>query len=82
VSRYRLAYDPVATSVLAAMDAATRGRFENDMAWVADDPYARSTAIRVSEPDRREVTAGGCFAVLWVSSSVVTVTVVRIQTPP
>ncbi|MFE3206302.1 hypothetical protein [Embleya sp. NPDC059237] len=83
MSRYRIAFDPIATRVRADMPADLRARFDRALSSLASDPYGRDTTpVSRSEPDRRQTVAAGCITVYYVGREIITITIVRIQPPP
>jgi hypothetical protein len=78
VSAFRVAWAPDAEAARAAMDTAARAALDAGMRRIAADPYGHgSTAIR-GDKDRREATIGAAVVLYYVSTSVLTVTVVYV----
>lgn len=76
---YRVAYGPDAAKALDSMPASLRRSFDRAMDSIARDPYGSGSSAIRGERDHRDATVAGCFVVYYVSRSVLTVTVVRIQ---
>lgn len=79
MSRYRIAYDPVADAARQSMDPARRTAFESELeATIGADPYGHgSTPVR-GETDRRDATIAGAIIRYYVSGSILTITIVRL----
>jgi hypothetical protein len=74
---YRITYAPSADDTLAKMRNAEA--FRGAMVrTIGRDPYGHGSAAVRGERDRREVTVLGAIVLYYVSSSVLTVTVVRL----
>lgn len=80
MSRYRVQYSDVARTALAAMNRGQRKRYDDGIADLARDPYGlgSSPAGPRDSDDRRQVSLAGTLTVYWVSSGILTISVVQI----
>ncbi|MEU5160226.1 hypothetical protein AB0G74_11540 [Streptomyces sp. NPDC020875] len=81
MSRYAIAYAPVAESVLKQYSGAAG--FRAAMAsTLGRDPYGHGSTTVGGERDRREATVAGVFVRYYVAEKIVKITVVRMVPPP
>ncbi|MGC0417534.1 type II toxin-antitoxin system RelE family toxin [Embleya sp. AB8] len=74
---YRVAYSPRAESEYNAMPSALRRRFDAAVSDMAQDPYACGDPIRGNR-DRRSAALAGVITEYEISSSVLTVTMLKV----
>ncbi|MEU9337922.1 hypothetical protein AB0D49_32970 [Streptomyces sp. NPDC048290] len=81
MSRYEIAYAPVAEATLKQYAGAAG--FRAEMArTLGRDPYGHGSSPVGGERDRRESTVSGVFIRYYVAVNVVKITVVRMVPPP
>ncbi|MCM2392571.1 hypothetical protein [Streptomyces albipurpureus] len=81
MSRYEIAYAPVAETALKHMQS-TR-EFKSTMnRTLGRDPYGHRSHAVGGEKDRRQVIVAGVIVVYYVAQSVLKVTAVRLIPPP
>ncbi|MFD3485001.1 hypothetical protein [Streptomyces sp. NPDC058665] len=81
MSRYQIAYAPVAEEILKKIGNA--GAFRSRMKQtLGRDPYGHGSEAMKGERDRRTATIQGVFVVYYVAQAALTVTAVRLVPPP
>lgn len=75
---YSLQYAPDAAQARDAMAPAARVRLDTGMRRLAADPYGHGSSAIGEEKDRRQAAVGPAVVLYYVSSTVLTVTVVRL----
>ncbi|MEU5403055.1 hypothetical protein ABZ348_27590 [Streptomyces sp. NPDC005963] len=83
MSRYEIAYAPVAEATLKQMPSPSAAAFRAAIGrTLGRDPYGHGSRAVSRERDRREATVVGIFIRYYVAQSVLQVTVVRMVPPP
>ncbi|MQS38323.1 hypothetical protein [Streptomyces katsurahamanus] len=81
MSRYAIAYAPVAEAALRHMRSA--GVFKAEMGrTLGRDPYGHGSHALGGEKDRRQAIVAGVIVVYYVAQSALQVTAVRLVPPP
>lgn len=75
---YRVTFSPECERALRDLSSSQRRDLDNGMARVANDPYGCGSS-QTYHKDRRIVTCGSVIAEYQVSTSILTVTVVRVH---
>ncbi|MFE9387587.1 hypothetical protein ACFYMO_30865 [Streptomyces sp. NPDC007025] len=78
MSRYALQYAPPADEARRSMPPALRASFDVGMRDLSAAPYGLGSAPVKDDPDRREATISDVVVRYYVSTAVLTVTVVRV----
>ncbi|MEU0986005.1 hypothetical protein [Streptomyces sp. NPDC005953] len=81
MSRYEIAYAPVADTALKHMQSAHQFRTEM-LRTLGRDPYGHRSHPVGGEKDRRQAIVAGVIVVYYVAQSVLKVTAVRLIPPP